>query len=181
MQIRKRISVCAWVTGIVLIAGCAAPQPVRQQVYTPPPQPQARTTPLEMGQPAVVRPLPQESGPPVGRPQAVAPAPSPVVLALLDDVEQLQRSGDFAQAAARVERGLRIAPKDARLWQRLAVIRLQQQRPLQAETMAKKSNSLARGDAAMQAINWRIIADARLMKGDAAGAEQARIRAAQLQ
>lgn len=169
----------------VLLSACAAPGGPRGPVQapsTPPPpaEPSLKSTPLEMGRPVTVRPLPQERAEPNPSLSTQQPVKSPVVVALLRDVERLQGSGEFDQAAARVERGLRIAPKDARLWQRLATIRLQQQRPEQAETLAKKSNSLARGQRAMQSLNWRIIAQSRAMRGDAQGADQARLRAEQL-
>lgn len=168
----------------IVMVGCATPnsrKSTRPQQVPQPVQPQAQSTPLEMGSPVTVRPLQQESTNPSMRQEAPVRQEVPVVVALLEDVDRLQQSGDLDQAAARVERGLRIAPKDSRLWQRLAVIRLQQERPGQAENMAKKSNSLARGDYQMQSINWQIIAESRVQRGDAVGAERARDRAAKYQ
>ena len=166
------------------IGGCATPKTRKSTVpQVPPPlvEQQVTTAPLEIGRPARPQPLPQAE--PVAPEQQPAPIQKelPVVVALLQDVDQLQQQGNFDQAAARVERGLRIAPKDARLWQRLAIIRLQQERPQQAENMAKKSNSLARGDYQMQATNWRIIAESRARRGDMVGAERAKDRAAKYQ
>jgi predicted Zn-dependent protease len=86
-------------------------------------------------------------------------------------------AGDADGAAASLERALRIDSRDARLWQRLAVVRLQQGHPVQAEAMAVRSNGLARGDRALMARNWRIIAEARRMAGDEAGAREADARA----
>lgn len=124
-------------------------------------------------QPLETRPaLPQTAPPP--RPQ------SPAVVALLDNANRQAGSGNLDSAAAALERALRIEPRNAALWQRLADIRLRQKQPDQAESLALKSNTLAVGDAATQAGNWRIIAKARRARGDAAGAAQADSRAVAL-
>lgn len=183
MGIKRAASAASVGLLCIVMFGCAAPSARKstQPRPAPPPQPEVRTAPLEMGRPGEARPLP----PAVELPQAMPETPvrkeAPVVVALLQDVDRLQQQGDLDQAAARVERGLRIAPKDARLWQKLALIRLEQQRPQQAENMAKKSNSLSRGDYRMQAMNWRIIAESRVQRGDMVGAERAKDRAAKYQ
>lgn len=135
--------------------------------------------------PAQSAPLTQQSMPqPLETrpaPQAVPPRPqSPAVVALLDNANRQAGSGNLDSAAAALERALRIEPRNASLWQRLADIRLRQKQPDQAESLALKSNTLAVGDAATQAGNWRIIAKARRSRGDAAGAAQAENRAVAL-
>ncbi|MHB8471555.1 MAG: tetratricopeptide repeat protein [Gammaproteobacteria bacterium] len=135
----------------------------------------AQSAPLtqqSMPQPLEARPAPQAAAPP--RPQ------SPAVVALLDNADRQAGSGNLDSAAAALERALRIEPRNASLWQRLADIRLRQKQPDQAESLALKSNTLAVGDAATQAGNWRIIAKARRSRGDAAGAAQAENRAVAL-
>ncbi|MBU1058178.1 MAG: hypothetical protein KJ804_07670 [Proteobacteria bacterium] len=72
------------------------------------------------------------------------------------------RQGRLDLAAATLERGLRIAPKDAMLWSQLAEIKLQQQQYLQARTLAEKSNSLAGRSPGIMEINKRIIEEAML-------------------
>jgi predicted Zn-dependent protease len=86
----------------------------------------------------------------------------------------------MVEAAAVLERALRIEPRNPLIWQRLARLRLQQDMPRQAESLAAKSNSLAAGDSFLLADNWRLIASAREQQGDRAGAEAARRRAAAL-
>jgi tetratricopeptide (TPR) repeat protein len=90
----------------------------------------------------------------------------PVVVALLEDAETKMASGDKASAAATLERALRLEPKNAMLWHRLGLLRLQQKNWQQAINLAKKSNSLAAGDYSLQAANWKLIAQANSRAGD---------------
>lgn len=120
------------------------------------------------------------SGQPAGAEHATADQ-SPVVVALLDDADRRLSAGETDAAAASLERALRIEPANPLLWHRLATVRLRQERYEQTEAMAVKSNGLARGDTALMARNWRLIADARTRRGDAAGAQQARERALELE
>ena len=84
-----------------------------------------------------------------------------------------QAASRLGSAEATIERALRIAPHDARLWQQLARIRLQQGQYAQAESLAARSNTWAGGDSALRAENWNLIAQARDARGDAAGARAA--------
>lgn len=122
-------------------------------------------------EPMETTPMPVPETPHVAAPQ------SPAVVALLDNADRQAGSGKLDGAAAALERALRIEPRNAGLWQRLADIRLRQKQPGQAESLALKSNTLAVGDSATQAGNWRIIAKSRRMRGDADGARLADSRA----
>ena len=53
-------------------------------------------------------------------------------------------------------------------------MRLKQGQFAQAESTAARSNSWAGKDNALRAENWRLIAEAREARGDAAGAQAAR-------
>ena len=77
-------------------------------------------------------------------------------------------------AAASMERAIRLEPKNPRLWQELARLRLTQRDYAQAEQVAMRSNTFTRGDYALRAENWNIIAQAREARGDASGARSAR-------
>lgn len=110
----------------------------------------------------------------------IKPASS-AVTTLISKADQAQQQGDLGAAAATLERGLRIAPHNAKLWQRLAEVRLAQQRYQQAESMAKKSNSLARGDRRLLFTNWMTIANAREQRGDQAGKVKAQQEALKYQ
>lgn len=65
--------------------------------------------------------------------------------------------GRLDLAAATLERGLRIAPKDALLWSQLAEVSLLQHHYHQAQALAEKSNSLAGNDTDILEKNQQII------------------------
>jgi predicted Zn-dependent protease len=102
------------------------------------------------------------------------------VLALVDGARLDTGAGRLPNAAAALERALRIEPKNPRLWQELARVRLAQGDYAQAESLAARSNSWAGGDNRLRADNWRLIAEARERRGDSAGAKAAAERAAGL-
>jgi predicted Zn-dependent protease len=104
----------------------------------------------------------------------------PAVLALLDDAEKQIQGGQVELAAAGLERALRLEPKNALLWSRLAEIRLIQKNWQQAYVLANKSNSLAQENRLLQRQNWQIIAQAKAAQGDMAGLDQARSRIREL-
>ena len=112
---------------------------------------------------------------------APAPAPAPpaartesaAIAGLLDDARADAAAGRLTNAAASLERALRIEPRNPRLWQELARVRLKQGEYAQAESTAARSNSWAGGDNRLRAENWRLIAQAREARGDAAGARAA--------
>jgi len=101
------------------------------------------------------------------------------VVALLDRADHYQRLGDNDSASATLERALRIDPRNAQLWHRLAAVRLQQGKVAQAEQLAFKSNTLSGGDKSLQARNWALVARARWAQDDAAGARTAERKAAE--
>jgi predicted Zn-dependent protease len=110
-----------------------------------------------------------------------APAPAPpaaraenaAIAGLLDGARADAASGRLTNAAASLERALRIEPRNPRLWQELARVRLKQGEYAQAESTAARSNSWASEDGSLRAENWRLIARAREARGDAAGARAA--------
>lgn len=145
----------------MLLNGCAGPGDKPESMPEPPVQEREGEVPDE------------------GRPAAQRPG-SGAVLALRQDAERQSSVGRLDRAAALLERALRIEPRDAELWHRLARIRLQQERLHLAESLALKSNSLAGADRALQARNWRLIAHARRAAGDVEGAGHAERRASEL-
>lgn len=126
---------------------------------------------------AVVQPPAPVSAPVTDSAPAPAPpaarAESVAIAGLLDGARADAASGRLANAAASLERALRIEPRNPRLWQELARVRLKQGEYAQAESTAARSNSWAGGDSSLRAENWRIIAQARGARGDAAGARAA--------
>ena len=102
------------------------------------------------------------------------------MVALLDGAEENRLAGRYDLAASSLERAIRISPRDPVLWNRLAQVRLDQEKPGLAESLAKKSNLLAEGNRQLQYNNWMLIAEAREALGDRAGANTARQKADQL-
>jgi tetratricopeptide (TPR) repeat protein len=143
----------------VILAGCASVQP-----------------PAPVSDPAsgpMIAPAPPPWEPGSAPLPAPAPAESAAVASLMHVAYADAASGRLANAAASLERALRIEPRNPRLWQQLARVRLMQGDYGQAESMAARSNSWAGGDERLRAENWRLIAQAREARGDAEGARAA--------
>jgi hypothetical protein len=102
---------------------------------------------------------------------------SPVVGALVSAANQNSKAGDLDSAAASIERAIRIEPRNATLFYKLAVLRLQQSKPRLAEDLAKKSALLASTNNTLKKHCWLLIAHAREIQQDFAGAKEARIKA----
>lgn len=176
---------------LTFMAGCASWEPrYPDQRPAPPPNPwpeqggdrsaPSKRAPIgkypDDGQPT--GPTPPDR-PPTQPSQPRARKPAAVALAGQADAEL--SAGKPDSAASLLERALRIDSRDALLWQQLASVRLAQKRPAQAESLLQKSNALAAGDRQLQARNWRTIAEARKVQGNASGATDARRRAAELE
>jgi len=147
---------------IAFMAGCATP-------------PEAPPGPVPQEPGAAVPPqTPEAAPPPAARSENVA------VAGLMESARTDAAAGKLSTAAASIERALRIEPRNPRLWQELARVRLQQTQFTQAENMAARSNSYAGSDNALRAENWRLIAQAREARGDPDGAREARDSAEKL-
>ena len=101
-------------------------------------------------------PAPVETPPP-----AAGPRENVAVAGLMESARTDAAGGRLPAAAASLERALRIEPRNPRLWQQLARVRLQQADYAQAESLAARSNGFAGGDAALRAENQRIIDESR--------------------
>jgi predicted Zn-dependent protease len=138
-------------------SGTPAPQPGSEQRQVPP---------GEAGRP----------GQPAARQFRLGAAAS----ALVGQAHTLSGSGDFGQAAATLERALRIEPDNPLVWIELGRVRLGESNPVQADALARKALALATGDAAAQASAWRLIADSSRARGGSAEASDADRRAESL-
>jgi tetratricopeptide (TPR) repeat protein len=103
-------------------------------------------------------PAPVEEAPP---PPQAQPRENTAIASLMESARADAAAGRLANAAASLERALRIEPRNPRLWQELARVRLQQGDYAQAESTAARSNSWAGNDSALRAGNQRIIEEAR--------------------
>lgn len=123
----------------LLAQGCAGFPPAQRTYYPPPPVQQDR---LPAPHPATVEEPRQ---------------PESIATKFSHQAEKQRRQGDLDMAAATLERGLRLAPKDPFLWSQLAEVRLQQKNYPQARTLAAKSSSLASSDRSIvNRNNWII-------------------------
>src|SRR3954471_19359659 len=118
---------------------------------------------------------------PVSEP-AAKPAPSEnvAVAGLMQNARNDVAAGRLPNAAATIERALRIEPRNPRLWRELARVRLKQGDYTQAESVAARSNSWAGSDNTLRVENWRLIAQAREARGDPKGAQAALETAAKI-
>ena len=111
-------------------------------------------------------------------PPAEVPVSNNAAVRALDEQAGREAAeGRLTSAAATLERALRIEPRNPRLWQALARLRLTQGDADQAEQLAARAASFAGDDRVLRAANWRLIAAAREARGDAVGARQALERA----
>jgi len=93
------------------------------------------------------------------------PPMRPVSESLLQQSRELRLNGDYAQAAATLERAVRIDPGVAAIWVELARVRYAENNWSQAEQLARKADSLARNDSAVKAEALELVADALRMQG----------------
>ena len=111
---------------------------------------------------------------------AVLPTHSRAVQALIDQSATQGAAGNYPAAVGSLERALRIEPRNAHLWNKLAHLRLNQGQNGLAEELASKSNTLAGADLELKRDNWTLIAAARRAVGDISGARVAERKARML-
>ncbi len=115
------------------------------------------------------------------RPGAMPVSENPAVLTLVEQARAETVENKLQSAVATIERAQRLEPRNPWLWQELARLHLAQGDHAQAESLAARSNTWAGSDRALRAANWRLIGAARAARGDAAGAQAAAARAAELE
>ena len=137
------------------LAGCTtliAPSPAPRTV--PPPSSPAPAPGAPRGPaPAPGEPSARAPAPP-SRPQSDARAASE---ALLEQSRSQRAAGANAQAAASIERALRIDPNNAALWVELGEIHLAAGDRSQAASMARKALTLTAGDDALESRAERLL------------------------
>ena len=145
-----------------------------ERLPTPlPPVPRPGPVPAPAPAPPVEPSTPR---PPVREDVPLAPL-SPSARMLLAQAEAHRGRGDLDAAVATVERALRLAPAHPQPWLALAGIQLAQQRPAEAEAMARRALSLGGATRTVRQQAWALIARARQMRGDSQGARDAQERA----
>ncbi len=154
----NRFSIFAVSVWLLLLAGCAGVPTQPETIVRQPGEPIS----IEPALPSVI-------------------SRNPAVVALLGRARSDTAAGRREAAGASLERALRIQPRNAWLWNELAQLRLTQGQYVQAITLAQKSNSFGGREPRLQALNWKVIGNARVAQGDPAGAEQAFERAADIE
>jgi tetratricopeptide (TPR) repeat protein len=131
--------------------------------------------------PVILAPKPEFSTPPPPpfQPLESFPPLSPAVNALASAANQNSQSGNIEAATATIERAIRIEPRNATLYYKLALLRLKQSKPRLAEDLAKKAALLASTDTQLKKHSWLLVARAREMQGDLKGGKAARAKAGQ--
>lgn len=155
----------ALVGALLLVAGCVPPDlgtpepPARKPVPVTPAPPTAG---------AVIHPVPEPeppatsgSGAPPSLPARPAAPVSAAAQTLLTQSRTYQAAGQYEQAAASIERALRIEPRHPQLWLELGNIRLEEGDFPQAESMGRKALSLSAGDDVLTARAEQLIRSAK--------------------
>lgn len=182
---RRGPTLSALLIPLALLTACvtepsmpARPEPVTQAhpPALPPASGPAPVTTVPPLQPTPVpsRPLPSAESFPKS---LAASGAGPAVLALAKQAQTARTAGRHQDALGQYERALRIEPRNAFIWQAIAETHLALHNVEQAESAARKSNSLARGNPWLELGNWRVIASALGTYGDSAAAQAARTRA----
>lgn len=174
----RRAGLLLTVVALLGLTGCASVAPVSTDSPPPPAhgtEPAGTETPSATGtEPATERPgaeaVPLENM-----------SSNRAVVALLDRARLDAAQGQGNAAGAALERALRIEPRNPWLWHQLARLRLQQGQYPQAIALAQKSNTFARRERMVQALNWHLIGDARIAQGNSSGAAQAKRVAEELE
>jgi Flp pilus assembly protein TadD len=91
------------------------------------------------------------------QPAARSASKNVAVVGLVTSARKDTEAGRLVNAAATLERALRIEPRNPRLWHELARVRLRQGDFEQAASLAARSNSWAGSDSELRAANQRII------------------------
>lgn len=185
---------------LFVLAGCAGHQAVapiegrsvqqeRPAAAAPPPlAPKPAPTPrpgspvvraLPDVEPPAVRAIPIPDGSSSAAPLAPSllpapgPARAPAIAELLAKADQSSAEGQHDAARANLERAVKIAPRDAELWQRLAMLSYAQGDWMQAKSLAERSNSFAAPGSALASRNWTLIGNAELKLGNQSAAASA--------
>jgi cytochrome c-type biogenesis protein CcmH/NrfG len=89
------------------------------------------------------------------------------VAVLMSDADKAQASGQLDNAAATLERAIRMQPRNPELWHRLATVRMAQRQPRLALDLARKAKVLAKGNPDLIQKNQALIEEAGRQAGAA--------------
>lgn len=152
-QLRAMLRQAVAISAALVLTSCATStltppvsgrpqQPEVTELPQPPTTPPPTSTQPEVVQPAPVPQVTTPTAPP-------APPPATPSSTLLASVDSAIAQGELERAAALCERALRISPRDAMVWYRLATIRYRQRRYSDAVNTAQRALSFAGNNAAL--------------------------------
>ena len=98
------------------------------------------------------------------------------VISLAKAARASLRNGRTDEAGASLERALRIEPRNPWLYQALSALHIVTRQAEQAESEARKSISLGKRNPYLEVESWRLLAEARKLRGDKAGAATAQAK-----
>jgi Tfp pilus assembly protein PilF len=171
---------CFVAIAAAMLAACSTPAIRPDSTTTTDPVASAGTT-AEQSQPIVA---PQVIAAPA---EALPPASTRIYslnaasTALVAQAHSQLAARNFLNAAATIERALRIEPNNPLLWLEYAQVRLNEQSYFQAESMARKALMLGNGDPRTQGAAWRLIATSLRAQNKSNEAQQADAKADALQ
>lgn len=160
-------------TLLLTLAGCTTPQP-----YSPPssPPPETAETPATEIQPATPWPSVEE-GQPLPPSNVRNYSLNAASRALVNQANTQRKTKNFVQAAATLERALRIEPNNPLLWLEYGELRMDEGNYAQAENMGRKAVASASGDVRTQSKAWRLVADSLKARDKNSEAQQAYAKA----
>jgi tetratricopeptide (TPR) repeat protein len=167
-----------------VLGGCASSHGTKGAwPYPDEPRAPSSSPQQEQQSPGVPSPIPaqQPDKPLASYPKSADDISNAAVLSLLNQAREQRSAGNFDQAAAALERAVRIEPRNYFVWAALAQVHLDQHSFDEAETVAQRSNSLAHGNLYVEVENWKTIAAARNGRGDAGGAQDAQAKVDEMQ
>jgi hypothetical protein len=159
---------------------------VPEQIPVPEPEVEPKAKPKSKPEPEL-KTEPVVESPPIPEPVQETPNPgfqplesfspmSPAVGSLVLAANEDNQKGNVESATTTLERASRIEPRNATLYYKLALVKLNS-KPSQAEDLAKKAALLAGNDPALKKHSWLLVAKAREMQKDFEGAKEARAKA----
>jgi predicted Zn-dependent protease len=101
-----------------------------------------------------------------------------VVEQLLTEADQLKAQGKVTQAVIQLQRAQRIAPREPKVYARLAALQLSLGEASRAEQLALKGLTLVPNKSSYQYYFWKLIGASRSHLGDSAGETKAIAEAA---
>ncbi|WP_262967153.1 tetratricopeptide repeat protein [Methylobacter psychrophilus] len=138
---------------------------------------QSNSSPALNIEPMIVAPPPPQPRIPAFAPLETFSPLSPAVNALALAANKNSQSGNIESATTTIERAIRIEPRNATLYYKLALLKLKDSKPRLAEDLAKKAAILANNDTPLKKHSWLLVARAREMQGDLNGGKEARAKA----